>query len=220
MFQFPRFPQPTLFHSGRRDTPQQVPGFPIRTSTDQRSVDNSPWLIAVTHVLHRYQVPRHPPLAFHSLEEQRCSYSLCKSQTANHHHNQQQHHTRGHQHTPHPKTGTVPAAPRTPGTTPTGPLPQNRREDTRTHPDHPPGNQTASTSRQPDRQAPNEAPTRKLNPRKTRRHYELLRKEVIQPHLPVRLPCYDFTPIADPTFDSSLPKGLGHRLRVLPTFVV
>ena len=32
----------------------------------------------------------------------------------------------------------------------------------------------------------------------------LLRKEVIQPHLPVRLPCYDFVPIADPTFDSSL----------------
>ena len=47
----------------------------------------------------------------------------------------------------------------------------------------------------------------------------LLRKEVIQPHLPVRLPCYDFVPIASPTFDSSLPKGLGHRLRVLPTFV-
>ena len=45
------------------------------------------------------------------------------------------------------------------------------------------------------------------------------RKEVIQPHLPVRLPCYDFVPIADPTFDGSLPKGLGHRLRVLPTFM-
>jgi hypothetical protein len=29
----------------------------------------------------------------------------------------------------------------------------------------------------------------------------LLRKEVIQPHLPVRLPCYDFVPIASPTFD-------------------
>ena len=29
----------------------------------------------------------------------------------------------------------------------------------------------------------------------------LLRKEVIQPHLPIRLPCYDFTPIIDPTFD-------------------
>ena len=47
----------------------------------------------------------------------------------------------------------------------------------------------------------------------------LLRKEVIQPYLPVRLPCYDFVPIADPTFDSSLPYGLGHWLRVLPTFV-
>jgi hypothetical protein len=33
----------------------------------------------------------------------------------------------------------------------------------------------------------------------------LLRKEVIQPHLPVRLPCYDFVPIASPTFDGSLP---------------
>ena len=33
---------------------------------------------------------------------------------------------------------------------------------------------------------------------------KLLRKEVIQPHLPVRLPCYDFTPITDPTFDGSL----------------
>ena len=28
----------------------------------------------------------------------------------------------------------------------------------------------------------------------------LLRKEVIQPHLPIRLPCYDFTPIIKPTF--------------------
>ena len=29
----------------------------------------------------------------------------------------------------------------------------------------------------------------------------LLRKEVIQPHLPIRLPCYDFTPIIAPTLD-------------------
>jgi hypothetical protein len=46
------------------------------------------------------------------------------------------------------------------------------------------------------------------------------RKEVIQPQLPLRLPCYDFTPIIDPTFDGCLPCGLAHRLRVLPTFVV
>ena len=32
----------------------------------------------------------------------------------------------------------------------------------------------------------------------------LLRKEVIQPHLPVRLPCYDLVPITDPTFDGSV----------------
>ena len=25
-------------------------------------------------------------------------------------------------------------------------------------------------------------------------------KEVIQPHLPVRLPCYDFTPVISPAF--------------------
>jgi hypothetical protein len=31
----------------------------------------------------------------------------------------------------------------------------------------------------------------------------LLRKEVIQPHLPVRLPCYDLVPITNPTFDGS-----------------
>ena len=31
-----------------------------------------------------------------------------------------------------------------------------------------------------------------------------LRKEVIQPHLPIRLPCYDLTPIIDPTFDDVL----------------
>ena len=30
-----------------------------------------------------------------------------------------------------------------------------------------------------------------------------LRKEVIQPHLPIRLPCYDFTPVINPTLDSA-----------------
>ena len=29
----------------------------------------------------------------------------------------------------------------------------------------------------------------------------LPRKEVIQPHLPIRLPCYDFTPVISLTFD-------------------
>ena len=30
------------------------------------------------------------------------------------------------------------------------------------------------------------------------------RKEVIQPHLPVQLPCYDFVPVTDPTFDGGV----------------
>lgn len=33
--------------------------------------------------------------------------------------------------------------------------------------------------------------------------YLYLRKEVIQPHLPIRLPCYDFTPVIGPAFGSS-----------------
>ncbi len=30
-----------------------------------------------------------------------------------------------------------------------------------------------------------------------RRDCRISRKEVIQPHLPIRLPCYDFTPVID-----------------------
>ena len=48
----------------------------------------------------------------------------------------------------------------------------------------------------------------------------ILRKEVIQPQVPLRLPCYDFTPVADPTVVDCLPYGLAHRLRVEPTPMV
>jgi hypothetical protein len=34
----------------------------------------------------------------------------------------------------------------------------------------------------------------------------ILRKEVIQPHLPIRLPCYDFTPVIGPTLGGWLLK--------------
>ena len=49
---------------------------------------------------------------------------------------------------------------------------------------------------------------------------DIPRKEVIQPQLPLRLPCYDFTPVTDSAFDCSLPCGLGHGLRVSPASVV
>ena len=58
-------------------------GFPIRISTDQSLVGSSPWLFAATHVLHRLQAPRHPPLALCSLENKdaRARYGILKGQT-------------------------------------------------------------------------------------------------------------------------------------------
>ena len=47
-----------------------------------------------------------------------------------------------------------------------------------------------------------------------------LRKEVIQPQVPLRLPCYDFTPIISHTLGTCLPCGLTQQLLVQPTFVV
>ena len=47
-----------------------------------------------------------------------------------------------------------------------------------------------------------------------------LRKEVIQPQVPLRLPCYDFTPVAKPTVVACFPCGLAQRLRVDPTPMV
>ena len=68
-----------------------------------------------------------------------------------------------------------------------------------------------------DTQQPHQAP----HPHCGYTPHILPRKEVIQPHLPVRLPCYDFVPIANPTFDHSPHHRwwLGHGLRVLPTFM-
>jgi hypothetical protein len=48
----------------------------------------------------------------------------------------------------------------------------------------------------------------------------ILRKEVIQPQVPLRLPCYDFTPVAEPTVAGCLSCELAHHLRVDPTPMV
>ena len=45
---------------------------------------------------------------------------------------------------------------------------------------------------------------------------DLPRKEVIQPHLPVRLPCYDFVPITGFALGGCL---AAHRLQAPPAFV-
>ena len=45
----------------------------------------------------------------------------------------------------------------------------------------------------------------KISKKKSVHYHFLRRKEVIQPHVPVRLPCYDFAPVTDLTFNASLP---------------
>ena len=48
------------------------------------------------------------------------------------------------------------------------------------------------------------APASTWNERSGSPSRSLPRKEVIQPHLPIRLPCYDFTPVIGLTFDGWL----------------
>jgi hypothetical protein len=185
-----------------------VPGYPIRTPSDQRSVDSSPRTIAASHVLHRLLMPRHPPCALHNLtnthikksrhkqhRNKRCSRPLYNSQR------------------PHEPPGPTPPQDTTQRSPPKTTTPTNRVV--------PSGPNSAPTPVLPLSLEP---PTRdtqntRLRPPQPVASGKLLRKEVIQPHLPVRLPCYDFVPIASPTFDRSPPNGLGHGLRVLPTFV-
>ena len=88
-------------------------------------------------------------------------------------------------------------------------LPHNGREDSELEIDPALGSRSSTSHKFDDGLA--SAPTRDLprcrRPDDLTFEVQLLRKEVIQPHLPVRLPCYDFTPITDPTFDGSLPRG-------------
>ena len=171
-------------------------GFPIRKSRDQRLVSISPGLIAAAHVLHRLLAPRHPPCALVLLISKNtlcCRYGVFKVHAD-------------------------PCPPNTRRTTLAGHWPERH------------GLSKLNSVRRVELDIDS-----RLNPVIGRRSREIdinepgayrskssgiPRKEVIQPQLPLRLPCYDFTPIIDPTFDGCLPCGLAHRLRVLPTFVV
>jgi len=48
---------------------------------------------------------------------------------------------------------------------------------------------------------------------------EFLRKEVIQPQVPLRLPCYDLVPITEFALGALFPCGLRQRCWAPPTFV-
>ena len=86
MFHFPSFPPHTLYIQVRVTALDRQRGFPIRTSSDQHPVIDSPRLIADSHVLHRLLVPRHPPCALHNLATQMITTNT-----------QQENHTRHHQ---------------------------------------------------------------------------------------------------------------------------
>ena len=205
-----------------------MPGPPIRTPSDHSPPAGSPRLIAGHHVLHRPLMPRHPPNAQknkHTTQpkrtrpqsqhkEQRYSRPLYRSQPTRPHTPDQ---PRTKRDQPDAQDHNQGAPPQNPTACPPPPTPPsnkggNRRQTptpTRTprrhadallvlaakttppHPARPPHPPQARGGRQGG--TPNHAQQNK----------ELPRKEVIQPHLPVRLPCYDFVPITSPTFDRS-----------------
>lgn len=200
-----------------------MPGFPIRTSSDPRSVDSSPRHIAASHVLHRLSMPRHPPCALTHLQTQKPRNKKLQKQTtpangpclldARNHYPQNKHHTpppRWSDNNPPPTrgitTGLLPQDPtvcpaQKPATrNPQGLLAVDDLESLLLFVKHlhhrPPTTGAGTTS--PNHHFPHGCRDGGI--------MVLLRKEVIQPHLPVRLPCYDFVPIADPTFDGSLPR--------------
>ena len=70
MFHFPASPLAPYTTSDTSDTPQRVPGLPIRTPSDHSPSAGSPRLIAGHHVLHRPLMPRHPPNAHKNKQTQ------------------------------------------------------------------------------------------------------------------------------------------------------
>lgn len=102
-------------YSGMGDTTSLVPGFPIRTSSDQCSVDSSPRHNAASHVLHRLPVPRHPPCALKHLQHKKPirkkKLHIKNTHTTTNPHNEGQRHMRARcsqplstNQTPHPTT--------------------------------------------------------------------------------------------------------------------
>jgi hypothetical protein len=182
-------------YSGRSTRALPRVGFPIRTSRDRRLVSTSPGLFAAAHVLHRLLAPRHPPCALVLLIRKNTmfaamEFSRCARSAVR----------RATQQGVVSQNSTACAAV-------SGCLPETFAVEV----DVVPG--------EPRHRTIDERPSTSWTPTGVRAPV-FPRKEVIQPQLPLRLPCYDFTPVTDPTFDGSLPCGLGHRLRVLPASVV
>ncbi len=204
-------------HAG--DQTQLWPGSPIRTSSDQHSLANSPRHIAGCNVLLRPFIPRHPPNALKHLQNKKHTPTPATSGLK-----RQKPHTTTHHKQPE-KTSKNQKKP----ATHTGLLKVRACKDARVHytiPKHhtnTPTSKTTSLTHQEqhghDTQKPNSMPSITItvpNHHNTTRHSPMMtlfngwpllpRKEVIQPHLPVRLPCYDFVPVTGPTLGGCFPK--------------
>src|SRR5699024_11502555 len=77
VFFFRSAPCPFLLSFPTRRSSDLAAGFPIRTSSDHRSVVTFPRLIADSHVLRRLLVPRHPPCAVYNLRQHKDT--MCKN---------------------------------------------------------------------------------------------------------------------------------------------
>ena len=207
MFHFPALPPPALCVQAGVTGNYARSGFPIRKSPDQCLFADFPGLIAGYNVLLRLLVPRHPPCALINLAttiDARVHCAVLKIRAVP---------VRA---PPHPRRGGPVLRD---GSTPVPSGPNSVLDQAVTAATLPvPRDRTNWVEQRSGRIT--SAPHMSCHLGTFARScHVLLRKEVIQPHLPVRLPCYDFVPIAGPTFDGSSPYGLGHRLRVLPTFV-
>ena len=78
MFHFPASPLAPYTTSDTSDTPQRVPGLPIRTPSDHSPSAGSPRLIAGHHVLHRPLMPRHPPNAQKNKQQNTTTNKCCR----------------------------------------------------------------------------------------------------------------------------------------------
>ena len=181
-------------YSALNDAALPAPGFPIRRSAGQRLFSASPRLIAAVHVLLRLLVPRHPPCALTILTVS-CSAHECAAGI-----------------TRRPDVTEMQIPIYVLALSAVFKLRRGRRTGVSRR-------RSLKTEQRDARDRSRAGASPWTQVRSTSREC-LPRKEVIQPQLPLRLPCYDFTPITGPTFDGSLPKGLGHRLRVLLAFVV
>ena len=237
MFQFPRFASAAYGFSGGYASITSR-GFPHSGIRGSRPACGSPRLIAACHALHRFLAPRHPPSALSSLTTAFVVSRTLEDALASR--GSRMRLSKSHAGRAERPAQPAPYLVEMSGFEPPPSCLQGRRSPTELHPpavvglgrvELPTSRLSGARSnhlsyRPPkgkchwlDRWVTDLGDLAGRRP-EDRRPADLLRKEVIQPQVPLRLPCYDFTPITDHTFGACPPCGLAQRLLVQPAFVV